>query len=131
MLKGYICPDGSRVSLDHCFSKCGDRCMELPLLLGAASDREITPWQYHVTEIIRPPQLIWLSRNRGYYVEPKRQLNLMLGTAIHSYVEKQHEALRKMGLGDDYAVEEPLSIVVDVEGQPVTIVGRIDQYQYL
>lgn len=127
--EGFRCSDGRLVKFEDCFRSCEKRCMELALLVGAASERETRPWEYHVTEIIQPPQKIWLSHHVPYYVEPKNQVNLMMGTAIHDYIEKQHSKMKGMGMGDDYVSEGGFSLPLEVNGVDVTLVGRIDQIQ--
>lgn len=109
-LQGLICPrSGANVPFDSCFGTCKSPCMSRPLLLAlSGSERIVEPDTYHVTEILDPPQKVYYTRNRPYYINPMNQVFALLGSAVHNVVADQHQYL----VGTGYRVEESFTAKV-------------------
>ena len=86
---GFICPrDGKNVPFDHCFMECKHPCMSIPFLFAIAKTREIQEGFYSTTTIYNPSQIVWLQRNRSYFIKPKSKVFATLGTAWHNVMEE-------------------------------------------
>ena len=109
-MQGFTCPRNGRgaVPVSHCLLHCGDRCMSIPFLTYIVeNDRETIDDVYHVTEILNPPQVVYLSRNLGAkFPNPHSLVWAMLGTGVHGILA---EVAGK--LGDRYEVEK--NFIVD------------------
>jgi len=83
-LQGFICPKtGEKKRFRFCQQDCGDRCEPLPILLSLGYEWEKKPNQYHVTEILNPPQIVWLSRHNTWYEYPEDLIWRTYGQAWH------------------------------------------------
>jgi len=79
----------------------------LPLLLSLSKQsREPEPNVYHVTEILNPPQQVFLSRNNDYYVAPNSLVDMHVGTAWHEKIEETKGFVKELGLEDEYLMEK-------------------------
>jgi len=98
--------------------------MTLPAILAmAASNRGVEENVFHVTEILNPPQVVYLSRKTQYFAPPHSLVNSLLGTGFHSVMEKGHSMLTG-GMADRFESEQPFSI--EIAGCILT--GRPDLY---
>ena len=128
-LVGFTCPkDDSKRKFDYCFKECKEHCQPLPLLLSLSQHRDVVPNRYSVTEILNPPQVVYLQRNNDYYEYPQNLIWTTFGTAWHSVIEGQEETLGEMGVLDNYGIEEPFKKEIDIGGSTVTLTGRPDLY---
>lgn len=89
-LIGFKCPsDGTQRSFSYCISQCPRRCMSFPILLALSnSTRETDPAVYHVTEILNPPQVVYLTRNNEFYSDPFSLIWGTFGSAFHTMIER-------------------------------------------
>ena len=122
-LQGFICRRGE-VNFEYCINYCPSRCHPLPLLFALMAHREVVPNVYSVTEILNPPQIVYLRRNRPYYNTIESLIWMTLGTAWHSVVEAQEESIVEHGLGGIHGVEQAFE--VNING--TTLTGRADYY---
>ena len=108
MLKGFVCPDTHKdTPFDTCWKECRHRCMPLPVLLAVSKQmRESEDDVYHVTEILSPPQAVWLQRNKDYYVPPESLIDMNIGTSWHEKLEQTKQYVQELGLEDDYLIEK-------------------------
>jgi len=108
VLVGFICPrDGTDRKFEHCFSKCNNLCMPITVLLALArQNRESEEDVYHVTEILNPPQVVRLQRNKDYYVPPESLIDMNIGTSWHEKLESTRQFVQELGLEDDYIMEK-------------------------
>lgn len=88
-LVGFICPaNGAPIEFSQCIGDCQCRCMSLPMIMAmAASSRTPEEGVYHVTEILNPPQVVYLSRNNAYYAHPSSLIWMLFGTGFHRVME--------------------------------------------
>ena len=96
-LAGFKCPKGrneGRVPFSFCETDCPERCYPLPLLMSFAGDREIIPKMYSVTELVKPRQQVYYSRNFDYWVSPESQVWLTFGTGIHKAIEMGYDRIQ-------------------------------------
>ena len=85
---GFVCPmtDQNVTFREHCL-KCQDPCETLPVMaMLDAQTRPIVPNEYHVTEILNPRQVIYLTRNYPYYLPPESLVDAALGSAWHTSI---------------------------------------------
>jgi hypothetical protein len=128
-LQGFICPKvkpGEKVSFDFCIQECPDPCEPLPLLLSMMSHRVVRKGVYSVTEILNPPQIVYLSRNNPYWVEPMSMIWMTLGRGWHEVIEGQGRRLQEIGKADDYMVEQSFATEVKTSNGPVILTGTMD-----
>ncbi len=130
MLKGFICPRKwqstglNGVEPKFCLTQCSKTCMSRPLLRAIiGQNRESKPDIWHVTEILDPPQPVYLRRNRDYYASPYSFVWAIFGSAVHNILERH---------GDNSTDEMPTNYVVEKKFEvpilDVTLTGRIDLY---
>jgi hypothetical protein len=87
-LKGFVCPlNQQNVTLEDC-QNCPLPCDPLPLLATVLNTRKTIPGIYHVTEILNPRQMTYLTRKHDYYMPPDSMFEAALGTAWHQAIEK-------------------------------------------
>ena len=108
MLKGFLCPKSNRnVLFNHCWTKCTEHCKPVPLLMSLSrQSREPEPNIYHVTEILNPPQQVFLSRNNDYYVTPNSLVDMHIGSAWHEKIEETKGFVKELGLEKEYLMEQ-------------------------
>jgi len=131
-LLGFICPrkKGNK-SFDYCFTECPDQCEPLPVLMALSSHRKITSGVYSVTEILNPPQIIYLQRNFPYYVIPRDRAFMTFGSGWHSAIETQKYKMRDLGLHEDWILENngvPFEKRFDLKEGVAFLRGRPDLY---
>jgi hypothetical protein len=81
--------------------------MSIPFLTHLIdSQREVEEGVYHVTEILNPPQVVYLSRNMNNFADPYSMVWAMLGTGVHGILAGVGEKL-----GDRYEIEK--NFIVD------------------
>ena len=108
MLVGFSCPkSGRNEPFSFCWSKCQVHCKPLPVLLALAhQDRGLEENVYHVTEILSPPQQVYLKRNNPYYMKPDSLIDMNIGSSWHSKLEETKKYVKELGLQDDYLMEQ-------------------------
>ena len=106
-LIGFKCPaDGSEKPFEYCIATCPKRCMSFPLLMALANgSRDVDPAEYHVTEILNPPQVVYYSRNFTYFSHPFSLIWAVFGSAFHALIESQHEFIHALE-SEDFVVEK-------------------------
>jgi len=72
----------------------------------ALSARKREPGIYHVTEILNPPQVVYLSRNEEFFTDPTAMIWSMLGSGVHGVLEDAGKSL-----GERYSIER--NFIVD------------------
>jgi hypothetical protein len=85
--------------------------MPLPVLL--AFSKQMRPHEedvYHVTEILNPPQAVWLARNKDYYVPPDSIVDMHIGTSWHSKIEETKKFVKELGLQKEYIMEKKFKV---------------------
>ena len=108
MLEGFNCPkSGRNEKFSFCWGTCAVHCKPLPVLLALAhQDRGSEPNIYHTTEILNPPQQVYLKRNNPYYMKPDSLIDMNFGSAWHSKLEETKKYVKELGLQDDYLMEQ-------------------------
>ena len=108
MLEGFSCPkSGRNEPFIFCWKKCQVHCKPLPVLLALAhQDRGSEENIYHVTELLTPPQQVYLRRNNPYYAKPDSLVDMNIGSAWHSKLEETKKYVKELGLQDDYLMEK-------------------------
>jgi len=124
-LKGLICPhNGEHVDFSYCINHCSEKCHPLPLLIALNSTRPVVDKVYSVTEILNPPQVVYLKRNNDYYATFDSLIWMTMGTAWHKIPENAKWVLDKMGLGEMNRIEEGFSVKIG----EYTLTGKLDYY---
>lgn len=125
---GFHCPSGfGDVRIDTCVA-CQKPCYPLPLLLALLDNRPNEPDVWHVTEILNPPQIVWLSRHNDVYAHPESLLWLTFGKGWHEVLEHQKHEIKRLGLEDKFIFEQSISQEYTINGKLVTLTGRADLY---
>lgn len=108
MLEGFMCPKSkSNTTFNFCWKACVRHCKPLPVLLALAhQDRASEENVYHVTEILNPPQQVYLKRNNPYYVRPDSLIDMMVGTSWHEKLAGTKKYVQELDLQDDYLMEQ-------------------------
>ena len=108
MLKGFVCPkSGRNEKFSFCWGRCVNHCKPLPVLLSLArQDRGSEQNVYHVTEILNPPQVVYLKRNNPYYLSPDSLIDMSVGSSWHKKLEETKKYVQELGLQDDYLMEQ-------------------------
>jgi len=129
MLVGFQCPkDGKDRKFDYCFSSCPETCEPLPLLLSLAQSREVEDMVYSTTEILNPPQVVYMNRNFDYYESPDRLVWSTFGTAFHTLMESHDKQLAELGVHEDYHIEESFEWEMRTDAGVAWLVGTPDMY---
>ena len=91
----FICPNGEKVNIEECLTKCkqGRRCMFLPTLRAIAKSLDRKIKQPSVTELIAGVRETYLKKMTEYAVDPFSVLYSLQGQAIHSIHEKNAEGI--------------------------------------
>ena len=125
---GFYCTrNGEQKNLNDCLTKCEDRCLSIPLLRSIWREpKKPIPNRYSVTEILNPPQIVYLSRNFDYYCFPLNLVWRTYGSAVHSILEPygEDDEDETPNLGDRFIGEKKKEIAID----GVTLVGKPDLY---
>jgi len=107
MLKGFYCPKSGRDEpFEFCWMKCMNHCYPPPLLMSLSKHRPVKENKYSVTEILCPPQQVYLKRNNDYCVSPSSLIDMHVGTAWHEKVEETKGFVQELGLQDEYSMEK-------------------------
>jgi len=124
--QGFVCPRGAgNVDVMFCINSCRNRCLSIPMLVALADNkREIEPKKYHVTEILDPAQIVWLSRTQPYWCSPLSMVWMLFGSAIHTIMEQGHNKAVELGVADRFICEHRFE--TEVGGCILT--GRYDLY---
>lgn len=127
-LQGLYCPKtGAEVHFNECVEICKHRCMSLPMLLAMANtSRETVEGVYHVTEILNPPQVVFLSRTKPYFAYPSSLIWMLFGTGFHTVMEKGHGLIAELGCEGQFESEKNFKVEVD----GVTLSGTPDLYDH-
>lgn len=108
-LIGFSCPkSGRNEPFDFCWKKCVVHCKPLPLLLSLSKQdsRPVKEGKYSVTEILNPPQQVYLKRNNDYHAKPNSLVDMHIGSAWHEKIEETKEFVQELGLQDEYLMEK-------------------------
>ena len=91
----FICPNGEKVDIEKCLTKCiqGQRCMFLPTLRAIAKSLDRKLKQPSVTELIAGVRETYLKKTTEYAVDPFSVLYSLQGQAIHTIHEKNSEGI--------------------------------------
>ena len=111
-LVGFKCPkSGRNEEFSFCWSKCMNHCKPPTFLMSLSKGyRPVEENVYHVTEILNPPQIVYLTRNNPYYVEPDALVDMHVGTAWHSKIEEVKGFVKELGLEHEYLMEKNFRI---------------------
>lgn len=116
-LQGFVCPkSGREVPFAFCITDCKSHCKPLPVLLalfGQMHPRDDYN-TFHVTESLNPPQQVFLSRTKPYYVDADSLLDMNVGTAWHSELENSRHEIYLLGLKDDYIMEKTMKETMNI-----------------
>ena len=124
-LLGLICPrNKENVPFEHCITKCKDRCHPLPLIMALRNTRKTEENVYHVTEILNPPQVVYLQRNNEYYATFESLIWMTLGTAWHKIPEGQSGEIKLLGLSWAHRIEEGFEVKIGDN----YLTGKADYY---
>ena len=120
-LIGLTCPKDSMNRTPAVCMACHG-CMSKPLLKAIIGEyREVKKERWSVTEILDPPQLVYLRRNRDYYCNPYSLVWAVFGSAVHNIL--QHH-------GDGSTEENPTQYEVEKKFEApvcgITLVGKVD-----
>lgn len=92
---GFKCPQGrGNVPFSFCEGECPDPCHPLPLLAALLESRDVVPGVYSVTEILKPYQVIYLSRKYDHYATPESLIWMIAGSAAHGIIESGGRKLK-------------------------------------
>lgn len=122
-LQGLKCPyrNNEETSFDYCLKECKHPCMSMPILkVLSGSGRTIVENVYHVTEILNPPKIVYLSRNNPFYLYAEDMIWGIFGQAWHMVVEN---GARKLS-HQDFISEKSFS--TEIGG--VILTGTADLY---
>lgn len=124
--QGFACPRGQgNVPIEYCLNACANRCLSIPMLVALYGEkREITPKRYSVTEILDPPQIVYLARNYPYWCSPLSMVWMLFGSAIHTIMEEGHNKAVELGLTDRFLCEQKFEAEID----GCILSGRYDLY---
>jgi len=79
---------------------------------------------YHVTEILNPPQVVYLERNNKYYATFESLIWMTLGTAWHKIPEGQDAKIAAMELLDTHQIEKGFKVKIGDN----YLTGKADYY---
>lgn len=132
--QGFECPlaDGRHVLLKDCV-ECPFPCMELPMLVSIWGDgpRNRKEGRHSVTAMTRPTKSIILETVNDYWVNPFSMVKMTIGTLFHAIMEGSRLPLAGFDRKDrDFEFEKKFEHVMDLDGEPATLVGKSDQYQF-
>ena len=89
MLKYFICPDGSPVTIEGCLKKCyyGKRCLSLPTLTTIALGDRKWDGLPHVTNLMNGTLEEYLKITCDYSINPMGRAYALLGSGHHVLLE--------------------------------------------
>ena len=101
----FICPDGQKIRIIDCLSKCRrkERCKFLPTLRAVAKSLDRGIKEPTVTELLCGVRETYLKKTTDYAVKPIDQLFAIHGSAVHTINEGHTEGnmLSEERLHDD------------------------------
>jgi len=131
-LVGFTCPkDNQSKPFEWCFKHCKARCEPLPILIAMSSRRKIVENLYSVTEILNPPQIVYMQRHFSYYVLPKNQTFITFGTGWHYAFERAKYKIKDLGLEKDYIIENGgkyFEVEIETKAGTANLRGTPDLY---
>jgi len=74
--------------------------------LSKQGSRPVKEDKYSVTEILCPPQQVYLKRNNDYYASPNSLVDMHVGTAWHEKIEETKGFVQELGLENEYLMEK-------------------------
>ena len=83
---GFVCPNGEHKRFEECMGDCPSRCMALPALKSAATQRNWTG-KPSVTQLLKPTRQTFLEITKEYYISPMNGIAAMIGTNSHKAFE--------------------------------------------
>jgi len=123
-LKGFKCPSGyGNVPLSYCEEECPANCYPLPMLASFDDEREVKPGHYSGSELPKPAQQVYLTRNFDYWVDPESRLFMTFGTAVHHVFEG---GLSRLEDKDRFIMERRASVRIETKFGEVTFSGKPD-----
>lgn len=93
-----------------------------PFVVAVEEIRAKKDYDFSVTEIVRPLQMIYLQQTNDYEVDAMNNVQAMMGTAFHYYMESQKTKLKDP---DDYIMEQRYYKKI----QGLVISGQADLYR--
>jgi len=129
---GFACPLGfGNVKIEYCLKGCPAkprRCMTVDMLLAMHSDRIPEPRIYHVTELRKTVQQVYLARNRDFFVSPYSMAAMSLGSGLHAILEGEPGKFDTHGYVEDAVREASFSVEILTRAGKATLTGRVDKY---
>jgi len=101
--------------------------------LSKQGSRPVKENKYSVTEILCPPQQVYLKRNNDYHASPSSLVDMHVGTAWHEKIEETKGFVQELGLEDEYLMEKKFKKIFNIPTyiksiQEVTLSGISDLY---
>jgi hypothetical protein len=104
-----------------------NHCKPFPLLLSLSKQdsRPVKEGKYSVTEILNPPQQVYLKRNNDYHARPDSLVDMHIGSAWHEKIEETKGFVQELGLQDDYLMEKKFKTYITLK-EKMTIEEEMD-----
>lgn len=120
---GFVCPvTDENVKFSCCTHFCKNQCMSLPMVMAFIGDpRELIENRYSVTEILKPPQAVYLYRHNDIYSSPSKLIYAFWGTGVHALLEEQKE---RCCWDDRFEFEQHYETIIN----GITLSGTIDLF---
>jgi hypothetical protein len=119
---GFLCPnDNKEYSFDYCIGSCPNKCISIPLLRALIKESHVVEKRYSVTEIMNPPQMVYLKRHYGYYVSPEQRIWAIFGNAVHLIISAYSGIDPAV---DGFSIEEKFETKIG----DCILVGKADLY---
>jgi len=112
---GFLCPRDPldpHTETNYCLGECVEPCLPRPLLAMLAEARDVVEGVYSVTEILNPPQQVYLYRNNPIYIRPSERLWAVFGSAWHAAMERGMSLLGE-DIRKDFEVEKECHFEID------------------
>lgn len=89
MLKGFVCPDGEKVTLDACLNGCrlGERCATRSFLKFLKEGEREWNGTSSVTQLINGTREAYLKIMNDYYIVPDKNVFRVFGSKSHENLE--------------------------------------------
>jgi len=109
LLEGFICPNGSRIKIEGCFTRCQfeHRCMTLPSLALISSERKWTG-RASTTQLLLGTMEAFLKLTKPYYTDPDKRAFMMEGIKHHKNLEVK---AKELGIASEVALSIDKDIV--------------------
>ena len=121
MLKGFICPDGKKVEIQDCLSKCrlGEHCLTLPTLRLISQERE---WKgvASTTQLLNGTMMEYLKLTTPYWIDPDSRAFMLSGTQHHKALEI---VAKELGLPSEIAlnIDRDIFDLIEVEDGKIVL----------